>query len=311
MTNDGFICLDWGTTNFRAVHIDNNLSEVKKENAPKGVAALSKEDMVDLVSATVDQSPLVHPRIYACGMIGSPVGWCSVPYIECPVSISQVSAQLYWAQIGKHSVGIVPGLKFFNGTNWDVIRGEELQVFGWMLNQNRLNDECLAITPGTHSKWIAIENGQVSSFFTAMTGEIYALLGKQGLLKHHLLGTATPSEEFIDGVERGFEGSGLTRLLFSVRGNSLLAGMSKQQASDFVSGLLIGAEIQDGLNIYAGNASAQPITLIGTPELIQLYAIALKQKGVESHLIPGHDANTSAFKAIHDQYGDLHDAVSI
>ena len=65
------------------------------------------------------------------------------------------------------------------------MRGEETQIAGVLCQQKAFSGVlCL---PGTHSKLALSEKGQVLSFRTFMTGEIFSLLSKQSVLRHSVM----------------------------------------------------------------------------------------------------------------------------
>src|SRR5690606_41799070 len=58
----------------------------------------------------------------------------------------------------------------------DVMRGEDTQIFGAMQLEPALRaGSHLFVLPGTHSKWVGIENGAIARINTALTGELFAL----------------------------------------------------------------------------------------------------------------------------------------
>jgi phosphonate metabolism protein PhnN/1,5-bisphosphokinase (PRPP-forming) len=82
------------------------------------------------------------------------------------------------------SVHVAPGLR--QGKPADVMRGEETQIAGFLaLNPNWDGVICL---PGTHSKWVHISAGEVVSFQTFLTGEMFALLSQASVLRHGMQG---------------------------------------------------------------------------------------------------------------------------
>ncbi|MBN0646766.1 2-dehydro-3-deoxygalactonokinase, partial [Pseudomonas aeruginosa] len=106
---------------------------------------------------------------------------------------------------------IVPGLKVAQAADYDVMRGEETQLLGaWQL----MPAECY-VMPGTHCKWVQVQNGVVRQFATAMTGELHHLL-----LNHSLLGQQLPAQfpdeaSFALGIEKGLNQPALLSGLFS------------------------------------------------------------------------------------------------
>ena len=62
----------------------------------------------------------------------------------------------------------------------DVMRGEEVQVFGALAENDRYDAPlCL---PGTHNKWVRVEGGRLTDFVTAMTGEMYRVMCDHSIL---------------------------------------------------------------------------------------------------------------------------------
>ena len=93
---------------------------------------------------------------------------------------------------------IVPGLKVAQAADYDVMRGEETQLLGAATDARG----CY-VMPGTHCKWVQVQNGVVRQFATAMTGELHHLL-----LNHSLLGQQLPAQlpdeaAFALGIEKG------------------------------------------------------------------------------------------------------------
>ena len=155
--------------------------------------------------------------------------------------------------------------------------------------------------PGTHSKWVRIEDGTVISFATAMTGELYDILGTHSVLRHSLNGERTgPATE--DGISAGLE-AGLnepervTSLLFRTRAASLLSARGPDWCSGYLSGLLVGAEI-GGLRNWLGDAA---VPLVGSARLCRLYASGLARIGVQSQTINATDATLAGLKAARQQ----------
>lgn len=108
------------------------------------------------------------------GMIGSRTGWIETSYIRCPTNIHGLAAKVVKTpDIYSHPTYIVPGITARSSSgDPDVMRGEETQVFGALVDHQ--GDSVLACIPGTHSKWIRVENRAISSFSTFMTNEIFA-----------------------------------------------------------------------------------------------------------------------------------------
>ena len=267
---EAFIAVDWGTTNRRAYRVAESGECVAEFEDDRGILSLSKADIpaeVEAIRARLGDLPLL-----LAGMIGSRNGWVEAPYVPCPAGVDDLAARLIW--VDDERAAIVPGLSVSGEGRADVMRGEEVQLFGAHA-AGLIPDACLVCHPGTHNKWIRLDDGRITSFRTVMTGELFKLLREHGVLADLIGGDVSPDDSFREGVRRGLEEGILTAELFTVRARVLLGQLAHDDAASFTSGLLIGADIGLGLNL-AGEAD--PIVM-GRPELTGLYAAALAEAG--------------------------------
>ena len=164
----------------------------------------------------------------------------------------------------------MPGVSFNpGGVLTDVMRGEETQVSG-------LAVDGLVVAPGTHSKWITVEAARIVEIRTFMTGELFAAVRKATLLGVGMGAPGVDPMAFRHGVERGLEDRSLGAALFSVRVEGLAGRLEPEGTADYLSGLLIGAEIADQVT---GRLSG-PLTLIGDAALSARYGEALEIAGL-------------------------------
>ena len=231
------------------------------------------------------------PRL-ACGMIGSRQGWVEAPYRTCPVALSDLAANM--ASTSGHELAIVAGITCRDDSGVpDVIRGEETQVVG--LLETQAISEAVIVQPGTHSKWTIVRDGLIVTFATYMTGETFAVLRA-----HSILGRLMAANPDIDwaaferGVRRGLapsESGELLHRLFGARTLALFGEVPETTVADYLSGLLIGAEIGAGAawaTRHLPHASA--VWLLGTPELSMRYRRALAVRGIEARTGPSDAA---------------------
>lgn len=287
--SDGFIAVDWGTTNRRAYRLDEN-----------GQCLDSFEDGQGILSVQAGEFPAAAAHVRAClgdlpmllaGMVGSTRGWMETPYVACPANLEDVLASLTWVE--QDGIAIVPGLSVIDQGRPDVMRGEEVQLFG-AIAAGLVPPTCFVGHPGTHNKWIAVDDGQITNFRTVMTGELFGMLRERGMLAEMLTGEVLLGDSFRHGVRRGLSGSVLTAELFSVRAAALLRTMPPESASSFVSGLLIGADVRAGLDLADGS----PILFMGDPDLTCLYAAAAEVAERDSRQVDGKGAFLAGAMAI-------------
>jgi 2-dehydro-3-deoxygalactonokinase len=277
MNGTTLIALDWGTSNLRARRLGTGGQVLDERSAPVGVMAVPERRFEDALRAVcndwIGSAPLV-----ASGMIGSRQGWVEAPYLPCPASLKAAAAQLTAVPLqGGAVLHIVPGLVCTGPDGQaDVMRGEETQLWG-----AGLADGSCCVLPGTHSKWAWVGAvGTIERFQTWMTGELYAVLVQHSILGRLMQpGTAAPAA-FADGARLGLaEHAHLSHLVFAARTAGLMGTRRADELPDFLSGLLIGAEIASaGLR---GTPAA--VTLLGEAALCERYASALALAGVAAH----------------------------
>ena len=282
---DTFIAVDWGTTNRRAWRMESGaLAQEFKDD--RGVLSVGKGEFPAAV-AEIRGELGDHPMLMA-GMIGSNRGWVEANYMPCPAGLDDIAQSLTWAEPGR--TAIVPGLNTTNPA--DVMRGEEVQIFG-AIETGMIPADALLCHPGTHNKWATLADGRVETFRTVMTGETFNLLKEHSILSDLLKDEMAVDDAFRAGVERGLQGRLLTAELFSVRAGVLLGERRKEDATDFTSGLLIGADVGFGLKGSEGG-----VWIMGRPELTRLYCAAIAIAGREATEIDGETAFLAGIKAI-------------
>jgi 2-dehydro-3-deoxygalactonokinase len=281
------IAIDWGTSNLRASLLGGAGKVLETRAAAGGVMAVQDRRFEEaLQSLCGDWIAAQRCPVVVSGMIGSRQGWQEAPYIECPASLAQAGAQLTRiALAGGGALHIVPGLRCVGADGQcDVMRGEETQLWGAGLPAG----SC-CVLPGTHSKWAWLgADDVVRGFQTFMTGELYAVLTQHSILGRLMQFGGHDAPAFEQGVRLGLaEQAGLTHALFAVRTAGLMGRIAPAALPDFLSGLLIGAEI--------GGATRQgkptTVTLLGEDALCARYEAALGIAGIASSRAPA-DATT-------------------
>ena len=278
---DGYIAVDWGTTNRRAYRLDGQGACVASFEDNRGVLSVDTGGFPG-AAGEIRQRLGDLPMLLA-GMVGSTRGWMEAPYVPCPASLGELAERLCWVEPGK--IAIVPGLSILSDGQGDVMRGEEVQLFG-AIASGLIPETCFVGHPGTHNKWVSVIGGRIADFRTVMTGELFAILRERGILAEMLDGEVTLGEAFRDGARRGLGGPTLTAELFSVRAGVLLGTMTRESAPSYVSGLLIGADVGVGL----GRADGSEMIIMGDSDLTRLYAAAASAGGHDVREIDGEAA---------------------
>lgn len=287
--SDGFIAVDWGTTNRRAYRLGADGAVIAEFDDELGVTSVPSGGFPEAVAAIIARLG-DHPMLLA-GMIGSNRGWKEVPYLACPAGAQDLAAQLAWTEWGR--TAIVPGLALVDEQTGDVMRGEEVQLVGLVaLEADAAN--ATVCHPGTHTKWARMEDGRVAQFRTAMTGELFALLRQHSVLSNLLQRPVEPDASFLAGVDATYAGAQLTAELFSIRARVLLSLMDEDAAASYASGLLIGADLRSGLALAHGDE----VIVMGRPSLTRLYAAAVAHCGKSPREIDGARAFVAGMCAI-------------
>ena len=292
------IALDWGTTSLRAYLLGSTGQVLKVRTLACGIMQLPGTARLvagqwcadgfelafdDACGDWLDANPGVP--VIACGMVGSAQGWCEAPYRETPASLNALGTALQRVRsVRGVDLHIVPGV-IQRSALPNVMRGEETLVLGVVQSFPQLND-CLIGLPGSHSKWVQVQDGNLVHFDTFMTGELYA-----AVCEHTILGrTQQRSEQFDPAAfDRGVQVAlspdgrlGPLSTLFSARTLGLTGQLSPTQQPDYVSGLLIGHELSalgGAVRERRGAAPMPAIILIGNSRLCERYQRALAACG--------------------------------
>ncbi|MEO0692058.1 MAG: 2-dehydro-3-deoxygalactonokinase [Pseudomonadota bacterium] len=270
-----WIAVDWGTSNCRAWAMGVGGAVLASAEGDCGMGTLARDGfepaLLDLIGSWLGTAPV---EIIACGMVGSRQGWAEAAYRTVPCAPVADGLTIVAANDPRLRVRIIPGLR--QNDPADVMRGEETQIAGWLV-ENPNFDGVLCL-PGTHSKWVQISAGEVVSFRTYLTGEMFAALSQHTVLRHSL-GDGWDADAFATAVSTALSNpERIANRLFSIRAESLIAGLGSAAATARLSGLLIGAELAGARPYWLG----QNVAVIGGGTLAERYRAALALQGVEA-----------------------------
>ena len=193
-------------------------------------------------------------QIILCGMVGSSIGWLDSGYVDCPLQLSGLANSLCEVPGQRIPTTIIPGIRCHSHTGAvDIMRGEETQILGALQKQPQLcQGQHLLCLPGTHSKWVALQDGVVENFLTSLSGELFAILKTHSILARGANGSSTDETQFITGVKRNLAEPecDLLHLLFETRSRQISGQMPSSASADFLSGLIIGRDIQSALRLF-------------------------------------------------------------
>ena len=272
-----WIAVDWGTSNLRAWAMRDGMP-VAEAGSGKGMGSLDPDGfetaLLELIEPWLGR---VRMTVVACGMVGARQGWIEAPYASVPCPPVSTAVTRAPVQDKRLDVAILPGLSQANPP--DVMRGEETQIAGFLSQTPGFGG--ILCLPGTHTKWVQISAGEVISFRTFMTGELFALVSGQSVLRHSM-DAGWDAEAFAEAVADGMsKPEALAGRFFSIRAVGLLTEPAPGTAKARLSGLLIGAELAAARAYWLG----QRVAILGEGRLAGLYADALDAQGAtpETH----------------------------
>lgn len=244
---------DWGTSRFRLRLVDRPsgriLAEHTTDEGAQTIAAKHRSPSrrraafaaaLQRALETLDVARDSGVPLVISGMACSTIGWIPQPYAPLPVGLDGAGYRICDLRIKGRKVRFVSGLS----AECDVIRGEECELTGLFGRPARraLAEDCVVVLPGTHSKHVRLLGGRITDFSTRPTGELFALLSRHSTLVGGAAPAGFSSAAFLAGVRTARQ-MDLGAALFKVRARSVLGHMRPEQGADFLSGVLIGAEL--------------------------------------------------------------------
>ncbi|WP_407271333.1 2-dehydro-3-deoxygalactonokinase [Radiobacillus sp. PE A8.2] len=271
------LTIDSGTTNSRVHLIDLESSElidvIKKrvgvrntaidgttKALSEGLSAAIEEILTKNTCTTADIAYIV-----ATGMITSNLGILEVPHIPSPGSIDDFvngSVVEKLPEFFDVPCIFVPGLKnnvsdtetdsLFDHINYfDVMRGEEVEAFG-LKKQLGLQGKGLFVLPGSHTKYVMMDNEQITSCLSTLGGEMVYAVQKETILSSSLnddLVSEADRNLLLEGFKSGNK-FGLTRSFYHIRLLQLFEEMNENQRANYFLGSILSADIQALKNTY-------------------------------------------------------------
>ncbi len=288
MPRPAYIAIDWGSSAFRAFLIGVDGTILAEVLTKDGVFTVQNGDFEAVLSAHCQAWLKTYGAlpIIMSGMVGSRNGWQEVPYTACPVSPLDLMEKFTHikASIAENII-LVPGVSGVNASGApDVMRGEEVQIFGALKYFNIKN--AIVCLPGTHSKWCIVTDGKIESFSTYMTGEIFNLLSAESSLAALMISDNHDETSFRAGLQQATASQDLLGDLFAIRAAAMVNEVQYASPYSFLSGLLIGNEIKSALkHIDTSSESPPPIVLVGNSLMNKHYSAALNCQNIAAKTI--------------------------
>ncbi len=276
-----WIAVDWGTSNLRVWLMGAGGKVLDKRASDRGMNVLGRDAfepaLLDLVGDALPETGTVP--VLVCGMAGSRQGWAEAPYRSTPCAPPGITEATHVRTKDQRlDVAILPGIKQDNPA--DVMRGEETQIAGVFAAAP--NFDGVICMPGTHTKWVQVSAGEVVSFATFMTGETFALLAAQSVLRHSVAAEGWDEGAFLDAVSDTMSRpAAFAAKVFGLRAEALLQGLDPVIARARLSGHLIGLELAGARPYWLG----QEVVVLGEGTQAGAYASALAAQGLQPRRI--------------------------
>lgn len=263
--------IDWGTSNRRAYLMESDGRCLAQHADGQGMLAVGGKFAESLAALRAHMNVGPDVPTVMSGMVGSATGWLEVPYLDTAVPL---------AQLPEHLAPVAPGCWIVPGycgrrDGVDVMRGEEAQLLGAVALG--ISDGWVVL-PGTHSKWVRLQDGKVAQLSTYMTGELFAMLAAGGTLSGLMADGVDDEAAFAAGMQEAQRGKPLSNALFGVRARVVAKAMPAPQVRSFVSGLLIGTE-------FCGASRPATIHIIASDALSSRYASAAAHFGIATRVL--------------------------
>ena len=279
MRNIATIFGDWGNSSGR-LHLcarDGSVIETVKVVGAKDTTA---HQSVFLEATEKWRAEYDISSALICGAIGSNIGWHEVGYVALPADHSEMLSMGTTFKLGEMDITLLGGVKIERNIIDlpDTLRGEETQSFGWMALTG-LTDGIICL-PGTHTKWVLIEDGKIAQLNTGLSGELFEIVSRHSLLTRGAELFETPNAAFENGVKVAARENppALIQTLMSVRNKQLFGQMQPRMANSYLAGLIIGEDVRESVKLFA----AKKVHIIGSSVTAAHYEKALNMFAVET-----------------------------
>ncbi len=268
-----WIGVDWQEARVCAHVIGPDGAVLETRTAPGGGTA-APALIVDLLKDLLPHAGSLP--VIACGLptFGAPGGAGAalrpLPCPPLPAALHRVTGT-----DPRLALYAIPGLR--QDRPVDELRGPETRIAGFLAGAPDF-DGVLCL-PGPISTWARISAGEVVTFTTTLTGEMFDLLAHRSSLRHGLPPDGHDGGQDPDAFKSALADilsrpERLAMMISALRG----VGTHKRARLSRLSGLLIGAELAATRPWWLG----QSVAVIGGGDLAQRYADALAAQGVQA-----------------------------
>jgi 2-dehydro-3-deoxygalactonokinase len=297
-----WIAVDWGSSNLRVWALDRRHKILDSFSSNDGMLSLETSDFEPLLLKQISNwvANDVNIPVLCCGMVGAKQGWLEAPYATVPYNLMQETDSVkVICSDNRLDVRILGGLKQNNPA--DVMRGEETQIRGFL--SDFADFDGIVCLPGTHTKWVHVSAGEVISFRTFISGELFALMSEYSVLKHSVNSEGWSDQEFKSAVSESISNpQKIFSHFFNLRADDLLNNVAKPVLRSKLSGYIIGAELAGAKPYWLG----QNVVILADNNLSKTYKAALEGQGIFAQEVDATkctlDGLSQAFSLIHGRH---------
>ena len=297
-----WIAVDWGSSNLRVWALDRRHKILDSFSSNDGMLSLETGDFEPLLLKQISNwvASDVNIPVLCCGMVGAKQGWLEAPYATVPYNLMQETDSVkVICSDNRLDVRILGGLKQNNPA--DVMRGEETQIRGFL--SDFADFDGIVCLPGTHTKWVHVSAGEVVSFRTFISGELFALMSEYSVLKYSVNSEGWSDQEFKSAVSESISNpQKIFSHFFNLRADDLLNNVAKPVLRSKLSGYIIGAELAGAKPYWLG----QNVVILADNNLSKSYKAALEGQGIFAQEVDATkctlDGLAQAFSLIHGRH---------
>lgn len=293
-----YIYMDSGTTNTR-VYLLNEFELMDSTSIAVGTkdCAISGSDDVLLYAMKQCCDELLQEnslnyenieQIWVSGMVTNHFGLIEVEHVSTPVDAEKLLKHIYVHKedkLFKKEMHLICGAKTaqtnqkidnLNIDKMNNVRGEEIEAMGMVATGILPEDEdCVMISPGSHTHICHVVNGAIVDIISNFTGELNYAIQKDTILAGELSEEEIPMEK--EHVKRGYtylKEYGICRALYVIHATRIFDVCSDEVRSQILSGIISGSVIELlAKKIEKDWKNVKKIVIIGNKAYIESYRI--------------------------------------
>ena len=244
--------------------------------------------------------------IWLSGMVTNPFGIVEVEHVNTPVDGQKLLEQRYIHFEDKYfhrELNLIRGVKtaqpgqkvtMENIDQMNNVRGEEIEVVGMVARGVIPKEEdCVMISPGSHTHMLYIKNGTITDIVSNFTGELNYAIKKDTILGGELSGEdiVLTKEYVLQGYEM-LKTYGLARALYIIHATKVFDVCENETRDCLLSGIICGGVI-DMLKYKTDRNwnGVKKVVIIGGKNYIEAYKILTR------HILPEMDVEIRTSKA--------------